>query len=101
MPYALIKQYDSQHTHIKFDGPFQGKTVTWDTRFFTLNSYSSQENIKNKCTKQFIDIEPGESNIMKLTVALNIAEITEPNIQKMMIMIKQYKHLKLGLHEYG
>lgn len=99
MSYELIKQYDSQHTHIKFNGSFQGKTVTWDTQFFTLNGHNSQENIKN--TKQFINIEPGESDIMKLTVALNIVEITEPNIQKVMIMIKQYKHLSLGRHEYG
>lgn len=101
MPYELIKQYDSQHTHIKFDGSFMGKTVTWDTQFFSLKGYLKQKNIKNLNSKQFIHIEPGDTDTLKLTVVLKIQKISEPNIQKMMIMVKQYKNLTLGLHEYG
>ena len=101
MSYTLIKQINTQHAHIKFDGPFQGKTVTWNTHFFTLNGYSSEENIKNNSAKQFIDITPITTDSMELTVALNLAEISHPNIHKMMIMIKQYKNLSIGRHEYG
>lgn len=101
MTYSLIN-HDSPHfAHIKFDGPFQGRSVTWDTYFFTLKGYIAQNNIKNANLKQFINIEPGDSNTFKLTVALNIDAITKPNIQKMMIMIKQYKNLSMGCHEYG
>lgn len=101
MTYELIKQYDSQHTHIKFEGNFQGQMVTWDTHFFTLTGYNSQKNVPNKSLKQFIHIEPGETNIFKLTICLKIPEITEPSIQKMIIMVKLYKNLALGHHEYG
>lgn len=101
MSYTLIQQNNSQLAHIKFTGPFQGKTVTWDTDFFTLKGYINKKNIKNLNTKQFIEIEPITSDVLKLTVALNIDEITNPNIQKMMIMIKQYKNLSIGRHEYG
>lgn len=101
MSYKLIQQTDSQLAHIQFEGLFQGETVTWDTHFFTLNGYFAQEEDNNKIQKQFIDIELIDSNNLKLTIALKIAEINHQNIQKMMIMVKQYKNLSLGRHEYG
>ena len=101
MSYTLIQQINTQLAHIKFTGPFQDKIVTWDTHFFTLKGYIAQENIKNTELKQFIEIQPVRADVMKLTVALNIDAITNPNIQKMIIMIKQYKNLSVGRHEYG
>jgi len=101
MSYILIKKYDNQHSHIKFSGSFQDQAVTWDTRFFTLDGYNAQESIKNKSQKQFLHIEAGENDVFKLTIVLKIPEITEANILKMMIMVKQYKNLNLGRHEYG
>jgi len=101
MSYTLIKQINNQLAHFKFNGPFQGKTVTWDTHFFTLKAYIAHNEIKNHNLKQFIDIQPINSELMELTVALNIDAITKPNIHKMMIMIKQYKNLAIGRHEYG
>lgn len=101
MSYTLIQQINTQLAHIKFTGPFQDKIVTWDTHFFTLKGYITQENIKNTELKQFIEIQPVSADVMKLTVALNIDAITNPNIQKMIIMIKQYKNLSVGRHEYG
>lgn len=101
MSYTLIQQFNNQVAHIKFNGLFQGKEVTWDTHFFTLQGYMAQENIKDTKLKQFIDIHVIEPGIMRLTIALNITEVNEPNILKMMIMIKQYKNLSPGRHEYG
>lgn len=101
MTYTLIQQLDTQLAHIKFNGSFLGKSVTWDTHFFTLKGYIAQKEIENTNLKQFIDIEPVDSATFKLTVALNIDAITKPNIQKMMIMIRQYKNLSIGRHEYG
>ena len=101
MSYKLIQQTDSQLAHIQFEGPFQGETVTWDTHLFTLKGYIAEQGNNNKMQKQFIDIEPIDSNNLKLTIALKITEINHQNIQKMMIMVKQYKNLSFGRHEYG
>ncbi|MCW9031102.1 MAG: hypothetical protein OQK58_06395 [Gammaproteobacteria bacterium] len=75
--------------------------MTWDTHFFTLESYVAQQKCKKKNLKQFINIEPVDSDVLKLTIALKIAEVNHQNIQKMMIMIRQYKNLSIGRHEYG
>lgn len=101
MSYTLIEQFSKQRVHIKFNGYFQGKTVIWNTYFYTLAGYSNHKNIENTSLKQFIDINPSKLPEMNLTVALNIKEINPPNINKMMIMINQYKNLSIGRHEYG
>ena len=101
MSYKLIQQTGSQAAHLQFDGPFQGKTVTWDTHFFTLQEYQKKYEYDSEQIRQVIDIEPVDENMLKLTVALKIPEINHQNIQKMMIMIKQYKNLATGRHEYG
>ena len=101
MPYTLIQQFNTQHAHLKFNGPFQEKTVSWDTHFQTLEYYVKQQNLHAQDLKQFIDIEEIDLNNMKLTVVLKIAEINTATIKKMMIMIRQYKNLSLGRHQYG
>jgi len=100
MSYTLIEQVNTQYAHLKFEGPFQGKTVTWDTHFYTFDGYSSK-NKETNITKQFINIKENNADTMELTLALNISEINTPNIHKMMIMIRQYKNLAIGRHEYG
>lgn len=101
MPYTLIKKFNNQHSHITFQGHFHGQDVTWDTHFFSIKGYNAEKNIQATNMKQFIDIKSIYPDTMKLTVALNISEVNHPNIQKMMIMIKQYKNLSLVRHEYG
>ena len=101
MTYTLIHQVDSQYAHVTFNGTFLGKTVTWDTDFFTLKGFQDKDDSIHENMKQFINIEPLSSETMKLTVVLKISEINNSSIQKMMIMIKQYKALTIGRHEYG
>jgi len=101
MSYELIKHYDNQHIHLQFEGRFHGQIVLWDTHFFTLDGYNLHKSTIKKSLKQFISIEPSDTNIFKLTIGLKIHKITEPSIQMMMIMVKQYKNLALGHHEYG
>ena len=101
MSYKLIQQTDSQLAHLQFEGTFQQKPVTWDTHFYTLQGYQSKNKNASPITKQFIEIEPIDSDSLKLTIALKVPEINHQNIEKMMIMVKQYKNLALGRHEYG
>ena len=77
------------------------KTANTDLFFEYYGQYGLEEDIKNIDLKQFINIQPLKQNTLKLTIALNINKISHPNIQKMMIMIKQYKNLSIGHHEYG
>ena len=101
MPYTLIHQFNTQHAHFRFKADFQGKTLTWDTNFYTVEGFRAEKHLENTTLKQFIDIEATASDVMNLTVVLKLNEVNKPNILKMIIMIKQYKNLSLGRHEYG
>lgn len=91
--WLLIDQDDDQRAHLRFTGPFQGQVVVWDCEFVTLAAARAQRN--------FIDIgSPRESGV-PLRVGLSIACIDTPAIEKMIIMIRHYKRLRLGRHEYG
>lgn len=104
MSYTLIKQVNPQHAHLTFNGQFRGKPVTWNTHLFTIAEYARLNNPATNTARQFIKIEKAkslDSSTMDLEVALNVTEVDPPTIQKMMIMIRQYKKLSTGRHEYG
>lgn len=101
MSYTLIHQPDAHYAHLTFNGLFLGNSVTWDTHFYTLQGFYPDEDVNLDNIKQFIDIETISTDKMKLTIVLRISDINNSSIQKMMIMIKQYKALSLGRHEYG
>jgi hypothetical protein len=89
----LIDQRDDQHAHLKFTGPFEGRLVVWDCQFATLNALQAPRN--------FIEIGPPQASGVPLSVGLSIARIDTPAIEKMIIMIRHYKNLGAGRHEYG
>ena len=101
MAYTLIKQLNSEHAHFHFDGLFNNKKVNWDTQLLTLTEYIKQNKLTNTTFKQFTEIESPQSESVKITIVLNVTKINTPTINKTIIMIKQYKNLMLGRHEFG
>lgn len=91
--WLLVDQHDDQHAHLRFTGPFQGKTVVWNCEFVTLAAARAPRN--------FIDIGSPEASGIPLRVGLSIARIDTPAIDKMIIMIRNYKRLRTGRYEYG
>jgi hypothetical protein len=91
--YILAGALHEQRAHVRFTGPFHGQTVVWDCEFVTLVGSGGARN--------FISVaEPGPHGV-PLRVGLDIARIDRPAIEKMIIMIRNYRHLHYGRHEYG
>ncbi|MFK5914103.1 MAG: hypothetical protein QM484_06995 [Woeseiaceae bacterium] len=101
MSYTLINKYSDYHVHLKFDGFFLNNEVVWDTHFYTLDGFYAEAIKAVTNPTQFIQVNKTNDNLYQLKIALKVERITPPNIEKMMIMIKQYKNLKLGHYEYG
>jgi hypothetical protein len=93
--------------HIRFTGRFRGKDVIWDATVLTLTYYYRCHSGGNSTTKldhvvrQFIEVGKPAGNIHRLVVALNVPQIDVPALLKTIIMIRKYKHLAIGRHEYG
>ena len=104
--YRYVEPPRDDHVHIRFTGPFQGRRITWDTSITTLEHEfgvrhrSRQPHISPRL-RQFIDVGPADGDIRTLRIGLNVGRIDEPVIRKTIIMIRQYKLLHEGYHEYG
>ncbi|MCW9013497.1 MAG: hypothetical protein OQL06_06905 [Gammaproteobacteria bacterium] len=97
--YELVDRCSAEKVRIRFIGGFKGREIVWDATISTLNEYrkSVSEDFK---LRQFIEIALGENNY-KLMIGLNIGEIDKAAIKKSIIMIRNYKRLHIGRHEYG
>lgn len=93
MTYWLVGQSGDQAAYLRFTGPFQGGTVVWDCHFTTLAEVQA--------TRNFIEIGEPRTKGVPLRVALDIACIDRPAIEKLIVMIRNYKRLRIGRHEYG
>ena len=103
--YVLVEQPDDQRAHVRFLGRFQGLPVVWDCEFVTLSAeYADQLRQGADAVprlRNFIDIGGVTARGRRLRVGLSLSCIDRPAIEKMLIMIRNYKRLSPGRHEYG
>lgn len=101
--YRVQDVLSPEHCRIQFTGMFNNKQVVWDVCIRTLRDYANdiQTNKAAQISlKQFIEIEQGEACYRALVV-LKLHEIDTAAIGRTIIMIRKYKRLHLGRHEYG
>ena len=106
MEYTHVEPPHDDHVHIRFAGPFQGRQVIWDARIVTLehecrDRQSARPPADRPGLRQFIDVGSAGEGVRHLRIGLNVERIDEPVILKTIIMIRQYKRLHEGCHEYG
>jgi hypothetical protein len=106
--YTALSPLGSQTAHIRFAGHFQGHDVTWDTHLITLKECYRQAIHTGSVTEnepvtlcQFIEIEEKSPTEMALMIGIDVPVIDAPTVFKSMIMIHNYKRLRIGRHEYG
>jgi hypothetical protein len=104
--YTCLEPAQDDHVHIRFQGPFQGKEVTWDARIVTLeHEHRARQSLRRPASyrelRQFIDVGESDNGIRMLRIGLNIERIDESVILKTIIMVRQYKRLREGRHEFG
>ncbi|HEY0721956.1 MAG TPA: hypothetical protein VGE50_11970 [Gammaproteobacteria bacterium] len=88
---TLLDPAGGPQVRLRFQGPFEGRTVTWDATFRTARQKQSNA----------IEIGVEGAEGLPLTVTLNLPCIDLPAIRKTVIMIRQYKRLHYGRHEFG
>lgn len=99
--YELLSPLGALACHLRFTGPFQGKQVIWDAHLQTLAYYVREHSLQDQDVRQFIEIgETGELG-RPINIALKLPIIDQPAVLKTIIMIRQYKRLAPGRHEFG
>lgn len=83
---------DAQIVRARFIGRFERHEVVWDAELIALAGADGA---------QFIDIgAPGERG-MPIKIGLQVARIDQPTLQKTIIMVRNYKRLRIGRHDFG
>ncbi|MGB5397603.1 MAG: hypothetical protein WBN96_10675 [Gammaproteobacteria bacterium] len=105
VPPAKISQADAASADFVFEGRFEGKKVLWHCHLATLASIAAKT--RQASQRQFIEIgslthsTAGDTPARTITVGLNLPAIDAAAIQKTSIMVRNYKRLQTGRHEFG
>lgn len=80
---------------IRFIGRFAGKEVVWKAHLTALAATDAR-------APQYLDIgaspEPGG---IPIRIGLGVQRIDRPTVIKAIIMVRNYKRLRVGRHEFG
>lgn len=104
--YKIINRDSDQSVRLEFTGVFEGKEIVWDASIKTLyacfleRQASATASMSVAKLHQFIDIKYF-NNVYQVEIGLNLKQIDEPAIKRAIIMMRKYKRLHLGRHEYG
>lgn len=82
---------DGSYQIIRFHGPFQGRTIRWLARI----------QAQGRGQRSYISIGNINADDAEIEVGLPVVSIDTPTIKKTIVMIRQYKRLRPGRHEFG
>ena len=86
-----LLEVQSRLIRFRFIGAFAGEDVIWDVSLRALG---------RDAPAQYIDISEAEGDVRPVAVGLLLDELDSPCIEKTMLMIRRYKRLRAGRHDY-
>ncbi|MEJ2179618.1 MAG: hypothetical protein P8Y28_04080 [Gammaproteobacteria bacterium] len=78
---------------VEFAGQFNQRDVVW---FATIRCLPA-----DKKNKQYIHVQLEENQSPRVEIGLPLERIDEPAILKSILMIRYYKNLRVGMHEFS
>lgn len=96
----LLDAPGAEQLRVRFSGPFEGREVRWDARLVTLEAWR-RDHPAEPVRQNFITIGEESAQGIAITVGMNLERIDLPTLRKTMLMIRQYKRLARGRHDYG
>ena len=102
--YELLSSVPGPFAHVRFTGVFEHKNTIWDAYIYSLAAYA-KHNISvvtaPGAMRPFIDVGEMTPQGRHIIIGLALDKIEQSTIIKTMIMIRQYKRLSAGRHEFG
>ena len=95
----MLEQVGPGLARARFDGRFRGQPVVWEATVVTLEQHRREGAEETK--RALIDVRRVADGHGELLVVLPLPAIDGPALLKTAIMIRQWKRLELGRHEYG
>lgn len=101
--YSLLATPDAEQARFAFSGSFENEQIIWDATLLTLTRYHEiQPDAGQPVTRSaFLEIGGNTAHGRAMRVALDIALIDEAAILRTIVMIRNYKRLRPGRHDFG
>jgi len=105
VPAAKLLSLTDSSAEFEFEGRFDGAEVVWQCELHTLASLAQRSRQSNQ--RQFIEIQSQPVSqqqgkpVLQIMIGLNVPKIDAAVIEKTTIMVRNYKRLQAGRHEYG
>ena len=101
--FNLLAPPDAGQARFTFAGRYQNQEIVWDCTLLTLAHDHAGQTPSAQAVMRTAFLEIGDATVhgRALRVALDIACIDEPAILRTIIMIRNYKRLHPGRHEFG
>ena len=96
----LLGAPGGERLRLRFRGPFEGRTVIWDATLVALRRPGHPAGGAGPAGN-FIEIGADGPDGVAITVGLQVERIDPPTARKAMIMIRRYRRLRRGRHDYG
>ena len=97
--YLLNTSLPAKTAFIKFSGKFNSQNIVWNACIETMERYAETNPVSDD-PEQFIDIQL-QGRVHYIHIGLNLPFIDNAAIERSIIMIRNYKRLRVGRHEYG
>lgn len=104
LSYQAIDSPGGRVCRVQFPGKFDNQPVLWHAEIGTLAYYienGERAAGRDDAIRQFIEVGNTGNDGRMIRIGLKVACIDEAVIKKCIIMIRQYKYLSFGRHEYG
>ncbi len=101
--YSLLAAPDSDQARFAFSGRFLAREIIWDATLLTLARYHAEQPDAGQSVVRSAFLEIGGETVhgRAIRVALDIRVIDEAAILRSIIMIRHYKRLHPGRHDFG
>lgn len=102
--FALLSGLPDTWAHVQFIGRFEGREVAWDMRLYTLARYQQERDdlpaASAASLRGLMHIELVSESLCQLEVALKVAAIDASTILKTIVMMRNYRRLRVGLRTW-
>jgi hypothetical protein len=95
----LIDPPGGASLRLRFEGPFEGRQVVWDATLRALGTVRGDTG-QGGAGRNFIEVGEDAPGGTPLTIGLAVERIDLPTVHKAVIMIRRYKRLRRGRHEW-
>lgn len=94
--YELLEvSADASRAHIRFHGRFEGREVAWDAYLYALRRPNPV------ARRPFLDIAARGRETVAIRIGLDVDKLDAPTLHKAVIMVRRYRRLRRGRHEFG